>query len=129
MNVKEGLTSGRTRQPVKGTATKNKINVNRGIAADEGLTTTVHEGTHALDIAEGIVPSPSEQTPAERLFGEARAFKAEAEFAKLNELTGTRAYNNATKSAKDLLENIRFAYDLNVTSVEFAEILKKVWGG
>ncbi|MFV8755892.1 hypothetical protein ACNOYE_35525 [Nannocystaceae bacterium ST9] len=122
------MTSGRTGQPVKGTSTKNKINVNRGIAADEGLTTTVHEGTHALDIAEGIVPPPSAQTPAETLLGEARAFKAEAEFAELNNLTGTSAYRNAAMSPRQLLNEIRHVYGLLVTTDELAEILKKVWG-
>jgi hypothetical protein len=125
---KKPLVSERTGEPVKGQMKGRKAMVARGLPADEAVTTAVHEGTHVMDVAEGKIPPPHRQSPADALHGEARAHKAAAAFAQANELTGSKAYGHARMDPSDLVQAIADVYGFEVTAAEIAAILAKVWG-
>jgi len=69
-----------------------RITVNPRGSLDQAVSTFVHEGRHDLDIAAGIIPPPDDATPFERALAEARAFWAEAQFARLNNLVESQAF-------------------------------------
>jgi hypothetical protein len=77
---------------------------------EEALATVVHEGRHALDIVQGIIPRPSSATLVDRAFAELRAFTAASEFAQLNNLTQAQAFRHAALGPKELLISIADSY-------------------
>ncbi|MEQ1506290.1 MAG: RHS repeat-associated core domain-containing protein [Myxococcota bacterium] len=100
--VMDAISSGRLRLvldatlDVSGTAgSADSILVNNAMLLDDVVTTVIHEGKHALDMAAGTVPAPGMASLQEVALAELRAFTAEMEFAVANNLTTTRAYMNS----------------------------------
>jgi hypothetical protein len=69
---------------------------------DEVLATIVHEGQHALDMADDVIPLPGKATVPQTLFAELRAWSVAAEFAEKNALSGAQAFQVIGKTPLDL---------------------------
>jgi len=94
------------------TATSGIIEINPLKRIEEAISTIVHEGQHAQDIATKTIPHPSAGVSiAERLFAELRAYTSAGEFAAKNGLRTTEAYKvvagkNTQKLAFDLANSL-----------------------
>lgn len=82
---------------------RGRITINPRGTLDQVVSTLVHEGQHDLDIVAGIVPPPDRATPFERALAEARAFWAEAQFARINKLVGSQAFSLVDKGPLELV--------------------------
>ena len=75
------------------------------------------------------MPPPSQQTHAETLFAEARAFRTEGEFAQANQLSSTSAFKNAQLNPSQMVKTIAKVYGLDVDPEHIADVVRRVWGG
>lgn len=130
--VLEAITSGQirltlSRRLAAGGTTKSagKISVNSTMHMDDVLSTIVHEGQHALDMARGIIPKPSAASLTERAFAELRAFSSAAQFAVQNNLTRAAAYGHARLAPRELAISIANSYP-SLKAITDAELMQAV---
>jgi RHS repeat-associated protein len=95
-----------------------EITVNSSMNMDDILSTIVHEGRHELDVVAGTIPLPGLASPAQTALAEVRAFKAAAEFAKVNNLTNAASFRHAAMGIRELAISVVESYGLKVTDAQ-----------
>jgi hypothetical protein len=87
------------------------IVVNPLIHMDDILSTIVHEGQHAFDLARKIIPKGKAATLVDRTFAELRAWSAAAEFAHLNRLAASQSIQLFGEFPRELAITISRSYE------------------
>ena len=116
------------------TVSATQIIVNNTMHMEDVLHTLVHEGQHALDIGNKVIPPPGLSFPgyslvSELAHAELRAFSSAIEFAQANQFATsgmTKLYN---RSSMSLLVDIAVGYDFTLSRAQTIDTLNRFLRG